>query len=76
MSRKGVPTQKTVAFRAQMEMGGVLVAALKPVTKMTLNQVGEKLGLSATMVSRIERQALVKVALAMRAHARKLEHSI
>jgi DNA-directed RNA polymerase specialized sigma subunit len=55
-------------------MGGELVKALD--AKMTLAEVGKKLNLSTTMVSRIERQALAKIALAIRSHTRKLEHAL
>lgn len=59
-----IPTQQSAAFKTQMAIGGALVATLEP--KMTLREVGKELGLSATMVSRIERLALAKVAYAMK----------
>ena len=59
-----IPVQSSVAFKTRLAIGGAMASALEP--KMTLREVGKKLGLSATMVSRIERLALAKVAAAMK----------
>jgi DNA-directed RNA polymerase specialized sigma subunit len=53
-----------------MEKGSELALALRPL--MPLAEVGVKLGISAAMVSRIERRALVKIEHAMKQHAREL----
>lgn len=61
--RKSVPTQKTVAFKEELRIGGELAAVLPQM--MSQSQVAKSLGISQQMVSRLERRALFKLRHAM-----------
>jgi hypothetical protein len=61
---KRTPTQKSYAFKEQLRIGGEIAASL-PQLK-TQAEVAEHFNITQQMVSRIERQALFKLRMALR----------
>jgi len=57
-------TQKTAAFKQQMQIGAAIADQLPKLKGLT--EVGKAFGISDTMVRRIECQALYKVQLRMK----------
>lgn len=58
-------TQKSFAFRRQMQVGAAIANQLKEV--MPISEVAKRTGLSKAMVRRIECRALYKIAAHLKA---------
>lgn len=65
-------TAKSFAIREQMHIGAALADALPKM--MGLKDTAKKLGISETLVRRIECQALFKISRALKAQAKAYTH--